>query len=310
MISTPMTKMPTARRIALPALLLCALSALSALAPAARADTVDYGAQPSDTLATGQALTLGGLTATPGAGETLAITPFGLGVVGGYNFLGNPAIDGSESVTFTFTAGLATGVRFNDAAAFGGLTAGDTLLNVEGFAANGASLGTVTFDVFDAYSGNVDVSGAFRGVPLSGFKISGNGSPSGMILWQVSFTPVPPDTTAPTVTASANKASIPANNGKLVPVVVSGKVTDNPGGSGIAAASYAVVDEYGQVQPSGTLVPGSGGSYSFTVYLPASRKDADLNGRTFTITVSATDKAGNPASKVVVVTVPHDQAKK
>jgi hypothetical protein len=46
------------------------------------------------------------------------------------------------------------------------------------------------------------------------------------------------------------------------------------------------------------------------VLLPASRNDTDKDGRTFTITVGAKDKAGNPASQSVVVTVPHDQAKK
>ena len=95
-------------------------------------------------------------------------------------------------------------------------------------------------------------------------------------------------------------------------MTVSGKVTDNAGGSGIDSATvgYAVVDEYGQVQPSGLITLKAGGSYSFTVNLPASRLDTDLNGRTFTITVGAKDKAGNPASKCVVVTVPHDMARK
>jgi hypothetical protein len=117
----------------------------------------------------------------------------------------------------------------------------------------------------------------------------------------------PLDTIAPTVTAAANKSVLPPNNGKLVPVVVSGSITDNPGGSGIATAGYTTVDEYGLAQPSGMITPGPDGSYSFTVYLPASRLDSDKNGRTFTITVSAQDVAGNPASKAVVVTVPHDQ---
>jgi hypothetical protein len=150
-------------------------------------------------------------------------------------------------------------------------------------------------------------------VPLSGFKISGNGSPyTGMLLWQVSFTPVPPDTTAPTITASADKSVLPPNNGKAVGVVVTGKVTDNAGGSGInpATVSYTVKDEYGLSEPAGGITLASDGRYSFTVLLPASRNDADRDGRTFTITVSAKDKAGNPASKAVVVTVPHDQAKK
>jgi hypothetical protein len=64
------------------------------------------------------------------------------------------------------------------------------------------------------------------------------------------------------------------------------------------------------VQPSGAITLKDDGSYSFTVNLPASRKDTDMNGRTFTIRVSAKDLAGNQGSKSVVVTVPHDLARK
>jgi hypothetical protein len=94
-------------------------------------------------------------------------------------------------------------------------------------------------------------------------------------------------------------------------VKVTGTITDEAGGSGINASTvgFAVVDEYGLNQPTGPITLGMGGSYSFTVMLPAFRLDTDLNGRTFTIVVSATDKAGNVGSKSVVVTVPHDQGK-
>jgi hypothetical protein len=99
-------------------------------------------------------------------------------------------------------------------------------------------------------------------------------------------------------------------NGALVPVTVWGTITDNAGGSGIdpSSACYAVVDEYGKNQPAGAITLALDGTYSFTVKLPASRLDTDMNGRTFTICVSAKDKAGNPASKSVVVTVPHDMS--
>jgi hypothetical protein len=119
------------------------------------------------------------------------------------------------------------------------------------------------------------------------------------------------DTVPPTITASASKSTLWPPTGLAVPVTVSGKVTDSAGGSGIDpnTVGYTVADEYGQVQPSGPITLKADGSYSFTVNLPASRKDTDLNGRTYTICVSAKDKAGNPASKSLVVTVPHDQGK-
>jgi parallel beta-helix repeat protein len=120
----------------------------------------------------------------------------------------------------------------------------------------------------------------------------------------------PPDTTPPSITATANKTTLWPPTGQLVPVKMTGTITDNVGGSGVDlnTVDYAVVDEYGQVQPSASVTLAVDGSYSFTVYLPASRLDSDRNGRTFTICVSAKDNAGNPASKSVVVTVPHDMA--
>ena len=61
------------------------------------------------------------------------------------------------------------------------------------------------------------------------------------------------------------------------------------------------------VQPSGPVSLGSGGSYSFTVSLQASRNGNDKDGRHYTITVSAKDLAGNLGSAATIVTVPHDQ---
>jgi hypothetical protein len=89
---------------------------------------------------------------------------------------------------------------------------------------------------------------------------------------------------------------------------------DNTGGSGVDlnTVDFTVVDEYGQVQPAASVTSvtlAQDGSYSFTVNLPASRLDSDMNGRTFTICVSAMDNAGNLGSQSVVVTVPHNQSK-
>jgi hypothetical protein len=129
----------------------------------------------------------------------------------------------------------------------------------------------------------------------------------------VSFTP--PDTTPPSITATASKTSLWPPNGQRVPVTVSGTIVDNAGGSGVDlnTVDYTVVDEYGLYQPSASVTSvtlAQDGSYAFTVYLPASRPDTDQNGRTFTICVSAKDLAGNAASKSVVVTVPHDMSRR
>jgi hypothetical protein len=93
----------------------------------------------------------------------------------------------------------------------------------------------------------------------------------------------------------------------MVPVTISGSIADAGSGVNAGTAAYSVIDEYGQVQPSGPITLGSGGSYSFTILLQASRAGSDGDGRQYTITVSAKDNAGNLGSALTVVTVPHDQ---
>ena len=87
-------------------------------------------------------------------------------------------------------------------------------------------------------------------------------------------------------------------------MTVSGIIT--PGTSGLVSA-YGVIDEYGQIQPSGSIVLGAGGNYSFEISLIAARNGNDPDGRTYTIVVGAKDKMGNIGSCSAVVTVPHDQ---
>jgi|SRR5260370_397192 len=98
-------------------------------------------------------------------------------------------------------------------------------------------------------------------------------------------------------------------NGKMARAAVSGAITDTGSGVNLSSAAYSVTDEYGKVQPTGAITLGAGGNYSFTVSLQASRRGSDRDGRQYTITVRAKDKAGNPTSQASVVTVPHDQGK-
>ena len=115
------------------------------------------------------------------------------------------------------------------------------------------------------------------------------------------------DTTPPVITLSATPKVLWPPTGKMVPVTVSGTITDTGSGVNVNSAAYAVKDEYGEVQPKGSLTLGVGGSYSFTVLLQASRLGPDRDGRRYMITVRASDNAGNSGSKTGVVTVPHDQ---
>jgi len=122
------------------------------------------------------------------------------------------------------------------------------------------------------------------------------------------FVATPVDTTPPAITVAASPATLWPPNGKLVTVTVSGTIIDESGGSGVQAgsAAYQVTDEYGQPQPSGDVTLKADGSYAFTVPLQASRRGNDPDGRHYTITVSATDKAGNPGMGSATVTVPRN----
>lgn len=112
-------------------------------------------------------------------------------------------------------------------------------------------------------------------------------------------------TTPPVITVSTTPTVLWPPSGKMVPVTVSGTITDS--GCTVTAAAYAVTDEYGKVQPSGLLTLGPGGAYSFTVLLQASRLGADSGGRVYTVTVSASNNASRTGSEAKTVIVPHDQ---
>jgi uncharacterized repeat protein (TIGR01451 family) len=115
------------------------------------------------------------------------------------------------------------------------------------------------------------------------------------------------DKIPPTITISANPTTLWPPNGQMVPVTVSGTITDTGSGVNPGSGSFAVLDEYGAVQPAGAVTINPDGTYSFTVNLEASRRGNDKDGRTYTITVFALDNAGNRGSSAIVVTVPHDQ---
>jgi len=115
------------------------------------------------------------------------------------------------------------------------------------------------------------------------------------------------DSTPPVITLSVTPKVLWPPKGNMLPVTISGTIIDTGSGVNLGSAAYSVADEYGQVQPAGSITLGAGGSYSYTILLQASRRGSDLNGRQYSITVSASDNAGNEGSKSTVVTVPHDR---
>ena len=111
----------------------------------------------------------------------------------------------------------------------------------------------------------------------------------------------------PAICITATPATLWLPDGTLVPVTFAGTI--RAVGSGVApdTATYAVPDDYGRVQPSGTLSVRSEGSYAFPMDLQASRNGNDRDGREYIITVWVKAKAGNTGSAATPVIVPYDQ---
>jgi hypothetical protein len=69
----------------------------------------------------------------------------------------------------------------------------------------------------------------------------------------------PLDTTPPLITISATPKVLWPPNGRMLPVTVSGTITDAGSGVNVNSAAYAVKDEYGKVQPKGAITLGPPG---------------------------------------------------
>jgi hypothetical protein len=159
----------------------------------AHATTIDYATVGSFT---GTTFTTDGLTATAQNGGTLSIVSgSGLGVLGGGLSGSFDAIDGNESVLFSFQSGAATDVAFGGSAGFSN-GASNFFMNVEAFDTHGTSLGVQTFNFLNAISFGtpIDVSALFGNATLSAFTIAGNGQPVGIELFHVAFTDPAPAT--------------------------------------------------------------------------------------------------------------------
>ena len=117
------------------------------------------------------------------------------------------------------------------------------------------------------------------------------------------------DATPPTLTLATSTASLWPANGKMVSVTVSGKISDNLSGVDPTQATYAVIDEYEEVQPAGSISVNPDGTFSFQISLEARRRGQDKDGRLYRIMVTTTDLAGNLVTETTSVVVPHDQRK-
>ena len=97
-------------------------------------------------------------------------------------------------------------------------------------------------------------------------------------------------------------------NGRMEPVAITGKII-LPDGCTISEAGYSIDDEYGFLTGEGTITLGPDNSFSASVPLEVSRKGADKDGRSYTITLYAADEAGIGQSQSMELVV-HDQRNK
>ncbi|MFH1338997.1 MAG: thrombospondin type 3 repeat-containing protein [Candidatus Omnitrophota bacterium] len=160
---------------------------------------------------------------------------------------------------------------------------------------------TVTFSATDTLSGIATVTepiavtteGANQYMGGETTDIAGNRA--------TTYVTINIDKTPPTVTVTATPDTLWPPNHKLVDVTIAGEATDNL--SGIASTAFKVEDEYDTIEPAifdfGSIIP-----------LDAWRDGNDLDGRTYTISVTAKDKADNEAASSTTVICPHDQRKK
>jgi hypothetical protein len=119
------------------------------------------------------------------------------------------------------------------------------------------------------------------------------------------------DTTPPViVSATVNPKQLWPVNHKMIPVLVSAKVTDTCGEatwSIVSISSSEAADALG----SGNTAPDWEITGDATAKLRAERSGKNKAGRVYTITLKATDASGNvSAPAAVTVTVPHNMGKK
>lgn len=159
---------------------------------------------------------------------------------------------------------------------------------------------TVTFDASDELSGvesvtkpvTVTTEGAEQEVVGEAIDYAGN---TATVSVGVNI-----DKTPPAVSVAADPSTLWPPNHKMVDITISGSATDTI--SGIALTTFVVIDEYTTTAPILS-------DFNTTIQLEAWRNGGDEDGRIYTISVTAKDKANNEATSSATVTCPHDKGK-
>lgn len=108
------------------------------------------------------------------------------------------------------------------------------------------------------------------------------------------------DTIPPEVSLSVDRSLLWPPNHKLIDILVNGGAQDS--GSGLLSVVLSITDEYGKYN---LTLP----AFGSTVALEAWRDGLDKDGRIYTLTAVATDRAGNTTTRSSNILVPHDMGK-
>lgn len=115
------------------------------------------------------------------------------------------------------------------------------------------------------------------------------------------------DKTPPELAVSPNTAVLWPPNRAMIPINVSVSAADNSGAVSVTLVSITCNDA---CDPALDVSGAEYGTDDRSFQLRAERRGASKEGRTYTITYSAEDGAGNKTRATTTVTVPHDQGKK
>jgi hypothetical protein len=116
------------------------------------------------------------------------------------------------------------------------------------------------------------------------------------------------DAEAPQLSVTASPASLWPPNHKLIPVTVNAEVSDDQDPNPAVKLLSITCDD--ACDPALDIVGAAYGTDDRQFDLRSERKGTSKNGRTYTITYSATDASGNSTTSTTTVMVPHDQGKK
>jgi hypothetical protein len=129
----------------------------------------------------------------------------------------------------------------------------------------------------------------------------------------VTFTLAPPgapDTTPPTIDVTLNRTVLWPPNHRMADIVASVNVHDACDASArfvLTSITSDEPDDRGGGGHTGDDIQGAAFGTPDVAFQLRAERDGHGDGRTYTITYTALDASGNAATKVVYVTVPHDQ---